>query len=358
MPNLGKKAMTTHTNEHQPIGFRQLFDRETSSYTYLLWDLDTKAGVIIDPVREQFDRDLRLVGELGVQLAYALDTHVHADHVTSLGMLREALGLRTAVGEPSGVPCADLLLKDGDTLHFSKHTLTALATPGHTDACTSFRVEHMVFTGDALFIRGCGRTDFQQGDPVKLYQSITEKLYALPDDTLVYPGHDYKGELVSTIGEEKRHNPRISEKQTEAGFAVVMNALNLPRPKHIDEAVPANLGCGISVDHGHLTEEAFGIHDLQKIHETLSEGEFVVDCRTPDEYNAGHVPGARNVPMGKELDCLQDLQVCRKIYLYCHSGRRAQAVYATLATKGLDNLVCLGSSGMADWKKSGYPIEQ
>ena len=349
--------MTPNQNQPQPVGFRQLFDRDTSTITYLLWDLDAKTGVIIDPVREQFERDLRLVGELGVRLAYALDTHVHADHVTSLGMLREALGLRTAVGEPSGVPCADLLLKDGDTLRFGKHTLTALATPGHTDACTSFKVENMVFTGDALFIRGCGRTDFQQGDPAMLYRSITEKLYVLPDDTLVYPGHDYKGESVSTIGEEKQHNPRIPATQTESAFAALMNALNLPRPKRIDEAVPANLGCGISVDHGHLTEEAFGVCDLQKIHAALSEGEVVIDCRTPDEYEAGHVPGALNVPMGKELERLGELQNCRKIYLYCHSGRRAQTVYATLTTKGLANLVCLGSSGMADWKASGYPVE-
>ena len=350
--------MTLNQNDYPTIGFRQLFDRETSTFTYLLWDLDTKAGVIIDPVREQFERDLRLVGELGVRLAYALDTHVHADHVTSLGMLRESLGLQTAVGEPSGVPCADLLLKDGDTLQFGKHSLAALATPGHTDACTSFKVENLLFTGDTLFIRGCGRTDFQQGDPVKLYCSVMEKLYVLPDDTLVYPGHDYKGEQVSTIGKEKQHNPRIPATQTKAAFAALMNALNLPRPKHIDEAVPANLGCGISVAHGHLTEEAFGVRDLQRIHAALPEGEIVVDCRTPDEYEAGHVPGALNVPMGKELGRLGELQNWRKIYLYCHSGRRAQTVYAALTTKGLSNMVCLGSSGMADWRVSGYPVEQ
>lgn len=354
----GENIMNPNQNEPQPVGFRQLFDCETSTLTYLLWDLETKTGVIIDPVREQFERDLRVVGDLGIELVYALDTHVHADHITSLGMLREALGLCTAVGEPSGVPCADILLKDGETLQFGKHTLTALSTPGHTDACTSFLVENKVFTGDTLFIRGCGRTDFQQGDPFKLYRSITEKLYTLPDDTLVFPGHDYKGELVSTIGEEKQHNPRVSVKQTEVGFVTVMNAINLPRPKHIDEAVPANLRCGISVDYGHLTEEAFGIHDLQKIHAALSEGEAVVDCRTQKEYEAGHIPGALNVPMGNELERLGELQNLRKIYLYCHSGRRAQAVYATLASKGLDNMVCLGSSGMADWISCGYSVEQ
>lgn len=340
------------------IGFRQLLDQDTWTFTYLLWDLDNREGIIIDPVREQFERDLCLVGELGVRMVYALDTHVHADHVTSLGMLREEMGLQTAVGEPSGVPCADIMLNDGYTLGFGRHTLTALATPGHTDACTSFKVENMVFTGDALLIRGCGRTDFQQGDPEMLYRSITQKLYALPDETLVYPGHDYNGKSVSTIGEEKQYNPRIPATQTESDFAELMNSLNLPRPKHIDEAVPANMGCGISVDHGHLTEEVFGVRDLQKILTALSENEVVIDCRTPDEYEAGHIPGAINLPMGKELDQLGELRVYRKIYLYCYSGRRSQTVFATLTSKGLDNLVCLGSSGMAEWKKFGYPVER
>ena len=340
------------------IGFRQLLDQDTWTFTYLLWDLDNREGIIIDPVREQFERDLCLVGELGVRMVYALDTHVHADHVTSLGMLREEMGLQTAVGEPSGVPCADIMLNDGYTLGFGRHTLTALATPGHTDSCTSFKVENMVFTGDALLIRGCGRTDFQQGDPEMLYRSITQKLYALPDETLVYPGHDYNGKSVSTIGEEKQYNPRIPSTQTESDFAELMNSLNLPRPKHIDEAVPANMGCGISVDHGHLTEEVFGVRDLQKILTALSENEVVIDCRTPDEYEAGHIPGAINLPMGKELDQLGELQDYRKIYLYCYSGRRSQTVFATLTSKGLDNLVCLGSSGMAEWKKFGYPVER
>ena len=340
------------------IGFRQLFHQDTSTFTYLLWDLDTREGVIIDPVREQFEGDLCLVGELGVRMVYALDTHVHADHVTSLGMLREEMRLQTAVGEPSGVPCADIMLNDGYTLRFGRHRLTALATPGHTDACTSFKVENMVFTGDTLLIRGCGRTDFQQGDPEMLYRSITQKLYTLPDETLVYPGHDYNGKSVSTIGEEKQYNPRIPATQTESDFAELMNSLNLPRPKHIDEAVPANMGCGISVDHGHLTEEVFGVRDLQKILNAMSVDEVVIDCRTKDEYQAGHIPGAINLPMGKELNQLRELRDYQKIYLYCYSGRRSQTVFSTLTSKGLDNLVCLGSSGMAEWKKFGYPVEK
>ena len=340
------------------IGFRQLFDQETWTFTYLLWDLETMEGLIIDPLREQFERDVCLVGELGVRMLYALDTHVHADHVTSLGMLREEMKLQTAVGEPSGVPCADIMLNHGYTLGFGRHIITALATPGHTDACTSFKVENMVFTGDTLFIGGCGRTDFQQGDPKILYRSITKKLYALPDETLVYPGHDYNGKFVSTIGEEKHYNTRIPDTQTESDFAELMNSLNLPRPKHIDEAVPANMSCGISADHGHLAGEVFGVSDLHKILISLAKDEVVIDCRTPDEFETGHIPGAFNLPLGKELHQLGELWNYRKIYLYCYSGRRSKKVFASLTSRGLKNLICLGRSGMAEWKKLGYPLEK
>ena len=344
-------------NSQSSIGFRQLFDYETWTYTYLLWDLNTREGIIIDPVRELFERDFCLVGELGLNLVYALDTHVHADHITSLGMLREKFGLQTVVGEPSGVPCADIMLNDFDTLRFGKHTLFALETPGHTDSCTSFKIENMVFTGDTLFIRGCGRTDFQQGDPLILFKSIKQKLYTLPDETLIYPGHDYNGKSVSTIIEEKEHNLRIPEEQTEEDFAKLMNSLNLPMPKRINEAVPANMGCGFSLDQGHLTEEVFGVNDLQKILYSLSKDEVVIDCRTPNEYEGGHIPGSINIPMGKELNHLCELRDYRKIYLYCQSGRRSQSVYASLISKGLDNLICLSSSGLDEWKKCGYNLE-
>lgn len=342
---------------YQPVGFRQLFDYNTWTYTYLLWDLDTREGVLIDPVREQFERDHRVISELGVHLKYALDTHVHADHVTSLGLFREAMGVETAVGEPSGVPCADILLKDSDKLTFGKHTIQALPTPGHTDACTSFHCENMLFTGDTLFIRGCGRTDFQQGSPKKLFESI-QKLYSFPDDTLIYPGHDYKGECVSSVGEEKQFNPRIPALQTEAGFTEIMNALRLPKPKFIDEAVPANLGCGVSRDVGHHTEELFSVHNLERIHDRLPEDEMIIDCRTPEEYLSGHVPGAVNIPMGEELNHSNSIRQARKAYIYCRSGRRAQSVYATLSNKGLENLVCINSSGMLDWEMARYPLEK
>lgn len=222
--------------------FRQLFDAETSTYTYLLADEATREAVLIDPVAEQLERDLKLLGELGLKLVYALDTHVHADHVTAAGLLRDRTGAKT-VASALGAKCADVALKHGDRLEVGAITIDVLATPGHTDDSLSFRVANMVFTGDAMLIRGNGRTDFQNGSAKELYASLTRVLFALPDDTLVYPGHDYRGMTVSTIGEEKRCNPRIAGK-SEAEFVAIMDALNLPAPKKLDIAVPANRACG------------------------------------------------------------------------------------------------------------------
>ncbi len=221
---------------------RQLFDHETYTYTYLIADEESREAVIIDPVKEQLSRDLKLIKELGLSLRYAVDTHVHADHITSAGDLREATGCKTGVGAGGDVSCADLALKDNDEIHFGSHTLQVLTTPGHTNSCLSFHINNIVFSGDALFIRGTGRTDFQQGDAGTLYDSITHKLYTLPDETLVYPGHDYRGNTVSTIGEEKQFNPRMTHSREQ--FIEQMAALDLPNPKKIMEAVPANLACG------------------------------------------------------------------------------------------------------------------
>lgn len=222
--------------------FRQLFDHDTWTYTYLVADEDTREAVLIDSVLDQAERDLRLIGELDVKLVYAIDTHVHADHITANGYLRERTGCRTGVSGGSGVACADLGLEDGQVLPLGAIGIEVIATPGHTDGCLSFRIGDRVFTGDSLFIRGCGRTDFQSGDSGRLYDSITQRLFTLPDGTLVYPGHDYHGHSVSTIGEEKRFNPRLTmDRET---FIRYMGNLNLPDPRLIMEAVPANRSCG------------------------------------------------------------------------------------------------------------------
>jgi glyoxylase-like metal-dependent hydrolase (beta-lactamase superfamily II) len=224
--------------------FYQLFDSETSTYTYLLGDNTSREAILIDPVFEQVDRDLRLVEELGLKLVWVLDTHVHADHVTGAGEIRKRTGCKTALSEGAGVECADRALRDGDELKLGDKCVRVLATPGHTNSCMSFFYDGMVFTGDALTIRGAGRTDFQQGSPERLFDSINSRLYTLPDNTKVYPGHDYRGQTVSTIGMEKRFNSRISAAHSKAEFVKIMTELNLPMPKKIREAVPANLACG------------------------------------------------------------------------------------------------------------------
>lgn len=230
--------------------FRQLFDLESSTYTYLLADEATREAVLIDPVREQLERDTALLRELGLSLRYALDTHVHADHVTALGALREQTGCQTVLAARAGVGCADVGVRHGDVLRFGAHALEVRATPGHTDGCVTYVTgdHRMAFTGDALLIRGCGRTDFQQGDAPTLYRSVHEQIFALPDETLVYPGHDYKGRTVSTVGEEKRWNPRLGGGRSLEEFEAIMRGLGLAYPKKIDEALPANRLCGAVAD--------------------------------------------------------------------------------------------------------------
>lgn len=224
--------------------FRQLFDRDSSTYTYLIADPVTREAVLVDPVIEQVDRDFALLNELGLTLRYCLETHIHADHITGTGELRERCGCAGLVPEGAQAACADRHLQHGEVLTVGDITIKAIATPGHTDSHLAYWVNGThVLTGDALFIRGCGRTDFQSGDAGTLYESVTQRLFTLPDETLVYPAHDYRGHSVSTIGEEKRWNPRFVGRDRDS-FITFMNGLNLPDPKKIMEAVPANERCG------------------------------------------------------------------------------------------------------------------
>jgi len=224
--------------------FRQLFDQDTGTYTYLIADEASRSAVLVDPVIEQLERDLRLLKELGLKLKYCLETHVHADHITGTARLRELTGCTGVVPEGAPAGCADYFIKDGEVLRVSAVTIKAIATPGHTDSHMAYQVgDDRVLTGDALLIRGCGRTDFQSGNAAQLYDSITQKLYSLPDETLVYPAHDYHGNTVSTIGEEKAWNPRTHGRDRQ-GFADFMNSQNFPYPAKIMEALPANERCG------------------------------------------------------------------------------------------------------------------
>jgi sulfur dioxygenase len=226
--------------------FRQLFDPASSTYTYLLASGVGREAVIIDPVREQLQQYLALIGDLDLKLVTAIDTHTHADHITALGSLRESAGCVTVMGQYTKAECVSYRISDGETLEADGIALRALFTPGHTNESFSFVLEGStpaVFTGDVLLIRGSGRTDFQGGDPHASWNSIVNKLFQLPDETTVYPAHDYKGWTASSIGEERRHNPRLANK-SEAQYVEIMRSLDLPNPKLMDVAVPANLACG------------------------------------------------------------------------------------------------------------------
>ena len=210
-------------------------------------DEESREAVIVDTVREQFDRDLTLIRELGLKLKYILETHLHADHITGASLLREATGAKVGISKAAEVNCADLMLEDGVELKLGRKTLRAIATPGHTDSCMSYHFENVVLTGDTLFVRDVGRTDFQQGSKERMYESITAKLFRLPDDTYVYPAHDYRGHRVSTIGEEKAHNSKVGKQRKFSEFEAEMNAMKLGQPKKIHIAVPANKTCGRDV---------------------------------------------------------------------------------------------------------------
>lgn len=224
--------------------FRQLFDRESCTYTYLIGDEKTRKAVLIDPVDTLSERDIKILTELDLDLKYILETHIHADHITGIAKLKEHFpNAKSNIASQSQAEGLDRPLEDGDLIQFGEVIIQAIYTPGHTDTCMSYYLQDRVFTGDTLLIRGCGRTDFQAGSAEQLYDSITEKLFTLPDETWVYPGHNYHGHLVSTIGEEKQNNPRLSGK-SKAAFVEIMDTLNLDKPKKIEEAVPANLKCG------------------------------------------------------------------------------------------------------------------
>ena len=224
--------------------FKQMFDAESSTLTYLIVDDVTCEAALIDPVANHVDDYITLIKELNCLLKYSIETHVHADHITAGGKLREKLNIQTAVGEQCGATTADIQLKEGDVLIVGHQTINVIATPGHTAGSMSFLWQDKLFTGDALLINGCGRTDFQGGDAGVLFDSINNKIFTLPDETLIYPAHDYNGKRVSCVGQEKAINPRLADKSRDE-FIAMMGSLNLPKPTLIDIAVPANRMCGV-----------------------------------------------------------------------------------------------------------------
>uniref|UniRef100_A0A480KNE9 Persulfide dioxygenase ETHE1, mitochondrial n=3 Tax=Sus scrofa TaxID=9823 RepID=A0A480KNE9_PIG len=239
------RQLSQHRGSGAPILLRQLFEPKSCTYTYLLGDRESREAILIDPVLETAHRDAQLVKELGLRLLYAVNTHCHADHITGSGLLRSLLpGCQSVISRLSGAQ-ADLHIEDGDSIRFGRFALETRASPGHTPGCVTFVLndQSMAFTGDALLIRGCGRTDFQQGCAKTLYHSVHERIFTLPGDCLIYPAHDYNGLTVSTVEEERTLNPRLTLSCEE--FVKVMDNLKLPKPQQIDFAVPANMRCGV-----------------------------------------------------------------------------------------------------------------
>jgi len=277
----------------------QLFDPASSTYTYILGDDVTREALIIDPVDEQIERDMETLRKYGLKLVWAVETHAHADHITSAGQLAEHAGAKTAAPAGCGIGTASVQLKDGDTLRFGGEEIKALHTPGHTSGGMSYVWRDHVFTGDTLLINGCGRTDFQSGSAEAMYNSLTKILFALPDDTTVWPGHDYQGRTHSTIGTEKRGNQRIAGK-SQAEFVALMNTLQLPRPARIDEVLPVNQTSGIHHDAGGSVSESrpapgyAGDVSPQLAYAWWRAGDAVlIDVRTDAEREwVGFIPGA------------------------------------------------------------------
>jgi len=289
---------------------RQLFDQVSSTYSYLLSDPATSEAVLIDSVFEQHLRDAALIRELGLKLVYTLDTHCHADHVTGAWLMASALGSKIALSPAYGATNVDVPLAHGDIVRFGSSSLEVRATPGHTDGCLSFvSADHAwVFTGDALLVRGAGRTDFQQGNAHTLFRSIREQLFTLPDDCVVFPGHDYMGRTSSTIGEEKLHNPRIGGGAREEDFVGYMRNLALPHPKQIDVAVPANMRSGQPEDGRAVATPAWGpvvityagLPELAPEWVAAHRGDVhVLDVRSAAEFDGelGHLEGAQLIPL-------------------------------------------------------------
>ena len=355
--------------------FRQLFDRESCTYTYVLACRRTREAVIIDSVREMVARDEALLGELGVHLRYTLETHVHADHVTGAAALRARLGAKVVLARDAGVDAADLQLADGDVVRFGDQVLGVCTTPGHTAGCATYvtRDGMMAFTGDALFVRGCGRTDFQGGSARALYRSVHDKVFSLEDDCRLYPGHDYKGHTQTTVLEERLFNPRLGGRRTEDEFVAIMDGLGLAPPRLMDVAVPANLRCGVTDRTGPLsfetdaiqeawapvTRTATGAPDVTT--EWVGENRAhlrVVDVREPDEFCGalGHVHDAELVPLGDLERAAMGWSRNRPIVLVCRSGGRSRKAAMILERHGFPAVASM-NGGMQRWNELGLTVE-
>jgi len=341
--------------------FRQLFDNASGTYTYLLASRRGGEALIIDPVLERVDRYLQLVRELDLKLVKAVDTHLHADHVTGLGALRDRTRCITVMGEQTQADVVSMRVTEGDRIEIEGLRLDVLYTPGHTDDSYSFVLGDRVFTGDTLLIRGTGRTDFQNGDPRAQYDSIFNKLLKLPDQTLIYPAHDYKGDTVSTIGEEKLFNPRLKVKSADE-YAQLMNNLKLPNPKMMDVAVPANINVGLRQEE--IARKGWAVTAAEAMVLRGRADVVIVDLReTSERERHGTIPGSLHAPYPDLREhigaggMLRDLAAStgKRIVFYCAFGERSAMAVQTAQDAGL-NTACHIQGGIDAWKKANGPL--
>jgi sulfur dioxygenase len=341
--------------------FRQLFDAVSGTYSYLLASRAGGEAMIIDPVLEKVDRYLQLIRELDLRLVKAVDTHLHADHITGLGALRDRTHCITVMGENTKADVVSMRLAEGDRLTVEGVSMDVLYTPGHTDDSYSFVMGDRVFTGDTLLIRGTGRTDFQNGDARMQYESLFGKLLRLPDETLVFPAHDYKGDTVSTIGEEKRYNPRLQVKSIDE-YVALMASLNLPNPKMMDVAVPSNMKIGLAQQE--IARRGWALDAKNAIAMVGRPDIAFVDLReTSEREKHGSIPGALHAPYGdlqknigpggmlREVARASD----RRIVFYCAFGERSAMAVQAAQDAGIVSALHV-EGGLDAWCKAGGPL--
>lgn len=343
--------------------FRQLFDNKSSTFTYLLADEVSKSAVIIDPVFEQTNRDLALIHELGLNLAYTIDTHCHADHVTASWLLKHQVNSDILCAEVIKAENVDRGLKHGDVIRFGQYELEVRATPGHTDGCLTFvcHQEKMAFTGDALLIRGCGRCDFQQGDAGILFDSITQQILSLPDDYRLFPGHDYSGRCETSVIEEKLHNVRLGGEANKQDFVGYMDNMILPHPKFIDIALPANLKAGKpesipeTPDWAPLEYTYGGFYEVEAEWVAANLSNVVVlDVREQEEVANCKIANSLCIPLGQLNEKLHQLPIDKPILAFCRSGRRSALAVNMLKAAGYKQIANI-KGGILHWQDIGLP---
>lgn len=341
--------------------FRQLFDSVSGTYSYLIASRKGAEALIIDPVLEKVDRYIQLMNDLDLRLVKAVDTHLHADHVTGLGALRDRTQCVTVMGESSKADVVSMRLADGDKLDIEGISLDVIYTPGHTDDSYSFALPDRVFTGDTLLIRGTGRTDFQNGDPRAQYDSIFNRLLKMPNETLVFPGHDYKGDTVSTIGEERNSNPRLQVKSIDE-YVNLMNNLNLPNPKMMDVAVPANMKIGLAQDA--VAKNGWAVMAADALRFVGDPNIVLIDLREKSERDRhGAIPGALHEPYPKLREnlgpggLLRALASNRQLMFYCAYGERSAMAVQAAQAAGITSARHI-QGGIAAWKAAGGAVEQ